>query len=66
MFKIKFNRYEQWTAPEYYRTAASKFQNNEEKRKKSIELENRREKLKKLFDSETKQYAKEIEGTMVL
>lgn len=59
---IEFNRYEQWTAPEYYRSANSNFQNNEEKRKKFIELENRRKKLKELLDTENKQYAEEIEG----
>lgn len=61
-FYIESNRYEQWTAPEYYQAANTNFQSNEEKRKKTVELENRREKLKGLLDAENKQYAKEIEG----
>ncbi|XP_055323678.1 trichoplein keratin filament-binding protein [Sitodiplosis mosellana] len=54
------SRYEQWTAPEYYKSANSNFQNSEEKRNKTIALDSRREKLKKLLDSEKEQYAKEI------
>lgn len=65
-FCTNSNRYEQWTAPEYYQAANSNFQSSEEKRKKTVELENRREKLKGLLDSENKQYAKEIEGNLYL
>lgn len=57
-----FYRYEQWTTPEYYRTAYSNFQSNSDKQNKSIVLEKRREKLKIMFNAEKEQYAKEIEG----
>lgn len=57
-----FCRYEQWTAPEYYKSANSNFISSEDKRNKTIALESRREKLKKLLDDEKEQYAKEIEG----
>lgn len=61
--KIKnIYRYEQWTTPEYYRTAYSNFQSNSEKENKSIVLEKRREKLKIMLKAEKEQYAKEIEG----
>lgn len=56
-------RYEQWTAPEYYQTANSNLQNNTEKQNRTVALEFRREKLKKMLDSEKEQYAKEIYGT---
>lgn len=56
------HRYEQWTAPEYYKTADSNFMSNEEKRNKAKALESRREKLKKLLTTEKEQYAKELEG----
>ncbi|XP_031626778.1 trichoplein keratin filament-binding protein [Contarinia nasturtii] len=54
-------RYEQWTTPEYYQTATSNYHNSEEKRNRSVALESRREKLKRLLDTEKEQYAKERE-----
>lgn len=44
--------------------ANSNFISSEEKRNKTQALESRREKLKKLLNTEKEQYAKELEGKL--
>lgn len=63
-FLSKIDRYDQWTGPEYYRLADQNLRVSTENRKKTKALEERREKLKNLFEAENEQYAKEIEGIL--
>lgn len=56
-------RFEQWTTPEYYKSAEDTCKANRDKELKISLLEKRREKLRKLLDEENWGYETELNGT---
>lgn len=57
-----FDRYGHWTAPEYYQMAEENFQIDQEKKKKCISLEGRRENLRKFLARERLHYEDEMKS----
>lgn len=57
-----FGRYEHWTAPEYYQMAQENFQMEQEKQTKGVNLERRRECLRKLLMQEKQQHDEELKS----
>lgn len=60
------NRYGQWTGPEYYQVADQHYREHEEKKLKLMNLEKRKEKLRKLLMEESLKHEQEIKGECVM